>query len=126
MNNQISASNISRKNSLAKRKIAAGLLSMLVLASSLPAYAAGSSQGSINQVLFMPIGAVLVVPAQIATPAACNTARRFAINTNDASGKAQLAGLLSAQASGKSVTIYGTGECNIWGDSESVQILVLQ
>jgi purine nucleoside permease len=45
---------------------------------------------------------------------------RFAIDTNTAGGKAQLAGVLAAHATGESIYVTGTGDCGVYGDTESV------
>lgn len=50
---------------------------------------------------------------------------RWAIDTNTAAGKAQLAGLLTAHSTGKKVSVIGTNNCDIWGDTESVSYLVV-
>ena len=51
---------------------------------------------------------------------------RFAIPTNTDWGKAMVSMLLTAQARGKRVWINGSGNCNLWGDSEGVDYLVIE
>jgi hypothetical protein len=46
---------------------------------------------------------------------------RFAINATTAAGKAQLAGILAAHASGEGVWVVGTGDCAVYADTESLQ-----
>jgi hypothetical protein len=42
------------------------------------------------------------------------------INNNWPAAKAQLSILLTAIALGKSVTLLGSNDCGVWGDSETV------
>jgi len=87
---------------------------------------AGSGGGAISQMLFMPNGAVLVyLNSPLSGLASCSTAERFAVNANNDVGKAQLAGLLMAHANRRPVQIYGSGQCDAWGDTESVSYFVL-
>ncbi|WP_434101729.1 hypothetical protein [Methylocaldum gracile] len=54
-------------------------------------------------------------------PPACNTyKRRWVMDLGNPAGKEQYALLLSAQISGKQVTVYGTNQCDLAGDSETV------
>ena len=53
-------------------------------------------------------------------------ANRFAIAATTDAGKAMISLLLTAQARGKRVSVYGTGNCNLWGDTESVSYLVVE
>jgi hypothetical protein len=99
----------------------------LVISFALPATASVSTAGTaVSNLHFMPGGAVLfhTSTTRVGVPA-CATAQttRWAIDTNTAAGKAQLAGLLSAHATGKKVQVFGTDTCAIWGDTESVSYL---
>jgi len=52
---------------------------------------------------------------------ACNGYRkRWALTTTTAEGKAQYAFLVAAELSGKDVRVWGTGECALTGNSETV------
>lgn len=51
---------------------------------------------------------------------ACATATRWVIDTSTTSGQAMFAHLLTVYALGKKIYISGTGNCALWGDSESV------
>lgn len=44
---------------------------------------------------------------------------------NAVGGKAMLALLIAAQAAGKQVSIIGKGNCDVWGDRESVSYVVV-
>lgn len=82
----------------------------------------------VSNLYFMPSGAVLfhTGAARTDVPAcAAGQAARWAIDTNTAAGKAQLAGLLAAHAAGKKVSVSGTNTCNIWADTESVSYLLV-
>ena len=85
-----------------------------------------STPSVVSNLHFMPNGAVLfqtsTARADVPACAAGQTAR-WAIDTNTAAGKAQLAGLLTAHAMGQGVQVFGTNTCTIWGDTESVNYL---
>lgn len=49
-----------------------------------------------------------------------NAVRRFATDATTSTGKARMTTILLAHATGRSVDIAGTGECGIWGDTESI------
>ena len=80
-------------------------------------------QGTLHHPHFMQGGVVLVyttgsradIPACGATQPA-----RFAIDSNTAQGKAQLAGLLTAFATKQPVVIVGTGDCSLGWGSETI------
>ena len=56
----------------------------------------------------------------------CASDPRMAINPATVHGKAMLALLLSAHASGKQVRLYGTGNCNVMGNEfESISFMRL-
>lgn len=57
--------------------------------------------------------------AKYGTPA-CNTySDRWVINNSWPAAKIQIAILLSAITSGKTVTVRGLGECSVWPNSET-------
>ena len=52
---------------------------------------------------------------------ACNSYRkRWALTTTTPEGKAQYLFLLSAEVTGKEVRVWGTNDCNLTGNSETV------
>lgn len=56
---------------------------------------------------------------------ACSTTQRWAINTGNTSGHVLLAVVLEADALQKSLTVMGTGVCDVWGDSDTVSYVIL-
>lgn len=51
----------------------------------------------------------------------CNTVNdRWVINLDWPGGKYQLAILMTAMASGRTVRVLGTGDCGVWSDTETV------
>lgn len=61
--------------------------------------------------------------------AACGTVTasqyRFAIDPTTQVGKAQIANVLAAYATGALVDVYGLGTCLLWPDTESVERIAL-
>jgi hypothetical protein len=58
------------------------------------------------------------------SPPSCVTQNnRFVISPATDAGKAQIASVLSALARGATVSIQGTGTCDIWPDTESILLL---
>lgn len=51
----------------------------------------------------------------------CATEDRWVINVSTPAGQAIYAAVLTAIASGRKITVQGTGACSFWGDTESVQ-----
>lgn len=95
------------------------------LALSLPlATAAGNAgPGTLNTVHVLAGGVLLfhTTGARTAVPACgASLPARFAVDATTPAGKAQMAGLLTAYTSGKTVVIFGTGNCGVWGDTETV------
>ena len=66
-------------------------------------------------VLFWTNGARSNVPA-----CGQGIAQRFAINGATAAGKVQAAALLTAYSLGKKISVIGTGDCQVWSDTETV------
>lgn len=94
-----------------------------------PAIASQSNIGNITDVWGTNNGAVLFnVTGTRAAPPACgaNNPQRFAIDASAPAGQAAVAVLLSAQARGKAVIVMGTGNCTIWGDTETVAYFWVQ
>lgn len=105
------------------------LFIVMVVSLVLPATASISApQTEVSNLLFMPTGAVLFhtsTPRSDVPACAAGEPTRWAIDTNTAAGKSQLAGLLTAHTTGKKVQVIGTNTCSIWGDTESVSYLRL-
>lgn len=60
-------------------------------------------------------------PANTSTCASQTVAvRRFAVDATTAAGKARIATILFARATGRSVDVAGTGDCGVWPDTESI------
>jgi hypothetical protein len=57
----------------------------------------------------------------------CNTLNltAFAIDSNDAGGRAMIAVVLAAQATGRTITVVGQGSCNIWPVVETANVIYL-
>ena len=85
---------------------------------------ASASSGPISEWYFMSNGVVLVYSSGVrtGTQPSCVTSpsNRFAFDATTPAGKAQLAGILAAYASGKIVEIVGAGNCSAYSDSESL------
>ena len=107
-----------------------GLAALLATAfMAAPAIASSSNIGNITDVWGTNNGAVLFnVTGTRTTPPACgtNNPQRFAIDASTTAGQAAVAVLLSAQARGKAVMVNGTGNCTIWGDTETVAYFWVQ
>lgn len=52
---------------------------------------------------------------------ACATTGRWAIDVTTPAGQAMWSTVLTAYSQNRAVTVGGTGQCNVWGDSETVQ-----
>lgn len=50
---------------------------------------------------------------------------RWAVDGTTAAGQNKLSILLTAKALHKVVQVYGTGTCSVWGDTETVDFLVM-
>lgn len=102
-------------------KIKKFIVSFLILALSAPAYC-GDSEGPVKRYLVIIQGKVFFSAGAATSRPACNTTDEWAIDlvgTNAAIGRAMLAVIMSAHASGKNVHVYGTGKCDVWGDRET-------
>jgi hypothetical protein len=85
------------------------------------AIASQSSGGQVTYVLTTNAGIILFdVSGPRTTRPACATQARWAFNGSTVSGQVKLASLLTAYARQGSVTVYGTGTCVAWGDTEEV------
>ncbi|SHG39820.1 hypothetical protein [Massilia sp. CF038] len=84
---------------------------------------AGTASGKVlsvtagNSILF----AFRVGP--VSGKASCSPSDDFVIDNSTAWGKAMISVILSAQAQGLTVSVIGTGNCNVWGDRETVSVV---
>lgn len=89
---------------------------------------AGSSQGLVSNI-FVHTPGVLMFQAGAtinSMPPCANSTKQWAISLSDPMGKPLLAVLLSAQAQGKQVIIYGyTNTCRDWPDRELPSFAVI-
>jgi hypothetical protein len=56
-------------------------------------------------------------------PACATTGNRWTFNGASAAGQAALSSIMTAYASGKQVMVYGTGVCDVWADTETVNYI---
>jgi hypothetical protein len=117
-----------RNKSSLSRKI--GACSMAVaLFVSCPANAGTSSPSFISQIMPFYAGLFFVSIGNREAAPACATSdggRRWIINSATPQGQTMAAALLSAYALKKRITVYGTGLCDLWGDTESVSHFVIE
>ena len=96
------------------------LSSLLLCASAL----AGSGSGKITKIGIHRGDVVMFSVANQTTTAPCVTAPAvvgvWAFSLATETGKAMYSLLLSAQAQGLSVSVWGTGDCSAYGDRENV------
>ena len=92
-----------------------------ILGCAAPALAAGSGSGfivGVNSELgngkFQTNGGHPNAPA-------CATTGRWAVDVTTPAGQAMWSTVLTAYSQNRPVTVGGTGQCNVWGDSETVQ-----
>lgn len=86
-------------------------------------HAGSADTGQFRTLHFMANGTVVAYTtgARADVPAcASSQPSRFVFDASTDQGKAQLSGLLTAYATNKSVKIFGTGACNVIGDTETL------
>ena len=87
------------------------------------AWASVAWQGTLSAPHFMANGIVLIYTSgSRANVPACGGGQpaRFAFDSTTPAGKSQLAGILTAFASGKQVVVVGNDTCSAYADSETV------
>jgi len=107
----------------------ASIVSLLTLVVSANAYAGSAGAGTLSNLHFMGNGVVILYTsgARTGVPACATTQpNRFAIDGTTAAGKVHLAGVLAAHAAGKTVYIFGTGNCSNFPDTESVNYFAVE
>jgi hypothetical protein len=87
---------------------------------------AGTGTGPITQILAVNTGQVFVTLATIhQSPPACATIQsRWVVDGTTPAGKAVIAALYTAYATNSQIMVVGTNECGIWGDTESLLMLL--
>lgn len=109
------------------RLVRALAASAFVLLSS-AALAQSSQDGNVAQIRVRATDGLVSIylDGPRTTPPGCATQPFFVVG-NEASiaGRQQIALVTMAQASGKRVTIYGTGSCGRWPDAENVAEVVV-
>lgn len=109
-----------------KRSITSIAFIMLPLGAT-PAMASNSSVGSISIVLPHSAGLFFNQSGSRTSTPTCHTAgTRWVINTGTPQGQAMAAALLTAYSLGKRISVQGTGNCSLWGDTESVDYFVIE
>jgi hypothetical protein len=86
-------------------------------------------EGTLTLPHFLSNGVVLVHSAGSRTnipSCAASQPSRFAFDSTTPSGKAQLAGLLTAFAAERPVVIVGTDDCSVYGDSETISYFYIE
>lgn len=87
------------------------LVIAMAAGSAAPAIASDKGPGLITDLQVNGSTIVFAVGGPIINKPACAIWDRFTIDVTTPQGQAKLAYLLSAQAMGKKVTVYGTGTC---------------
>ena len=59
-------------------------------------------------------------------PSCATVTNRWVINTTTSQGQAMVAALLSAYMAHKRITVVGTGTCDVWGDTETVNYFQIE
>ncbi|MBB5986667.1 hypothetical protein [Sphingobium lignivorans] len=105
------------------KKSLAMLASGALATGAVPAQASTADPGFLSvfhgmaggQVIFFSTGTRSAMPA-----CATTGANRWAIDGSTAAGQVRMSILLTAWAQRKRVIIVGTGNCSVWGDTETV------
>ena len=87
----------------------------------------GSSTGKVAGIYMHSPDIVMFSAGQMNNPPSCAAGtKQWAISLSDPAGKGFLAILLSAQAQGKTVTVYGySNTCRDWGDRELPSYIII-
>ena len=111
---------IKLKSTARRLILATGL--MMSLTVSVEASASSAELGLVSGIYGINNGVIMFMfdGARSATPACHTQGTRWAINAATPAGQAQLSLLLSAWAQRKRIYIRGTGNCSVWGDTETV------
>ncbi len=88
-----------------------------------------SNYESIGEVLVLNGGVVLFFTGNSSrsAPPACHTMTgRWAFDASTPAGQAKLSALMTAYAMKKKVKVLGLSTCNVWGDTETMNYIVLE
>lgn len=102
------------------------ILSIVLLAAAQPAFC-GTSYGQVQNYLVSRSGKLFFFTGTTEGGPACGGSGHWAVDltgANAAGGKAILAAVISAYVTGKPVRVIGVGNCDVWGDRESVDYIV--
>lgn len=107
-------------------KIASTVIAaFLLVTSSTNALAGSAAAGKISTIHFFSDGRVIFYSDGVRSNVpSCATTQpaRFSLDGSTAGGKTQLAGILTAYAAGKQIVIYGRGSCDMYGDTETLEL----
>jgi hypothetical protein len=97
---------------------------LLMLYPFVTAWSTTTSWGNIRNVLYMNNGSVIFdhdgVRSGALPPCAQGLPTRWVTNASLPGGKLQASALMAAKALNKKIYVIGTGACEIWGDTETV------
>lgn len=95
------------------------LVAALLFAFTSSSFAVGTASGDVNYVfVHSPNVLMFQVGTTVSTPPTCSTQNQWAVKLDTTLGKNLYALLLSAQAQGRNVQVYGSGVCDAWPDRE--------
>lgn len=100
--------------------------SFLVLAPAVPASATDSGPGYVQILSVLQQGAPIFAISGSSTGSwlACASGlQRYAISTTTAAGQGMYTLILTALKTHTQITVHGKANCDVWGDSESVEYL---
>jgi len=104
------------------------LVACMLVALSSPVFA-GTSAGPVSSYLVSRYGKLFFKAGDTASRPACSYNGDWAVDLvgpDGAAGKAILAVIMAAHAAGKTVQVYGKNNCDVWGDRETVEYVVVQ
>lgn len=96
------------------------LIALFLLAMASRAWASSSGSGLVSGILMTSQTAFFNHSGTRSTRPSCATIDRWAFDSSTAGGQSLLATLLTAYATGRQISVLGTGTCSIWGDTETV------
>lgn len=104
-----------------------GLLSLILVLLPLVSFAGGKQTGQVTKITIRQSDGLhyFNMSGISSDRATCAEGHSYWMieDENSPVGKHQLSLLMMAMASGKTITVYGTGTCSRWGDGESVDAI---
>ena len=100
-------------------------LAILVLS---PSAFCGQSSGPVGSYLVSRYAKLFFNAGAASSRPACSPNNEWAVDLSGpdaAAGRAILATIIAAHASGKTVHVIGKGVCDVWGDRETVEYVVV-